>query len=165
MKTLLILLVLGLLAGIASAAVRLRRGIDKDSLDPSEVGLISEGGYDESFQLDNILKQTWEYFDAHPGTSELTEIHSLLNDNACQVFEESGESGEKITVLLFSISESSRVPDYLDVEGGLARMEFKGVDARREVKPYIEDVLQLSDESRSPYLLAGSDGPVLFFER
>ena len=156
------LLIIGIVL-LVFAVLRVQKGIDKESINPSEIGLMADLDLDESFQLDKILHETWTYFDTHPGTEELTEIHSLVNDNACQIFEVYGESDERTTVVLFSLSDSFVAPDYLNVEGGVARMEFKGADARQKVMIIIKEILQITDESRVPYQLAGSDGPISFF--
>jgi len=166
MKALLLtLLITGIIILLVIVVVRLQKSIDGESIKPSEVGLIADLDLDESYQLDCILRATWAYFDLHPRTLELTEIHSIINDNACQIFEEYGESEERTTVVLFSLSDSFAAPDYLKVEGGVARMEFKGGEARRKVVIVIKEILQITEESRVPYQLAGSDGPIRFFLR
>ena len=100
MQLLLTLSLIVLVVLFVFAIQRKRSDVDQEKLRPEEVGLIAEAGLDEPHRLDNILRQTWAYFDAHPGTSELTEIHSLMNDAGCQVFEQFDEHGEKATILL-----------------------------------------------------------------
>lgn len=158
------LLIIGIVL-LVFAVLRVQKGIDKESINPSEIGLMADLDLDESFQLDKILHETWTYFDTHPGTDELTEIHSLVNDNACQVFEIGGETEGKTTVVLFCLSDSFVSPDYLVVNGGVSRMELKGADARQKVRILIKEILQITDESRVPYQMAGSDGPFRFFTK
>lgn len=165
MQLLLTLSLIVLVVLFVFAIQRKRSDVDQEKLRPEEVGLIAEAGLDEPHRLDNILRQTWAYFDAHPGTSELTEIHSLMNDAGCQVFEQFDEHGEKATVLLFALREDFSIPDDLRTDDSPSRVILKGPDARERAAAIIKKVLKISDESRSPYQLAGSDGPDHFFDR
>ncbi len=150
---------------VVFAIQRTRSHVDQEKLKPDEVGLIAEAELDESHRLDNILRQTWAYFDAHPGTTELTEIHSLVDDAGCQVSEQLDEHGEKTTVLLFALREEFSIPDDLKTEDASSRVILRGPDAREKAADIIKKTLAISDESRSPYQLAGSDGPDHFFDR
>lgn len=165
MQLLLTLSLIVLVVLFVFAIQRTRAHVNQEKLSPDEVGLIAEAGLDESHRLDNILRQTWAYFDAHPGTSELTEIHSLMNDAGCQVFEQFDDRGEKTTVLLFALRDDFSVPDYLRTEDAPPQIVLKGPDSREKAADIIKKTLGISDESRLPYQLAGSDGPDHFFDR
>lgn len=165
MQLLLTLSLIVLVAFLVFAIQRTRAHVNQEKLRPDEVGLIAEAGLDESHRLDNILRQTWAFFDAHPGSAELTEIHSLVNDNACQVFEQFDDHGEKTTVLAFALRDDFSVPDYLRTEDAPPQIILRGPDAREKAAAFIKKTLAITDESRSPYQLAGSDGPDHFFDR
>lgn len=165
MQLLITLLLITLVILIVFAIQKTRKQINHEEIRPDEVGLIAEAELDESHRLDNILRQTWAYFDAHPGTTELTEIHSLVDDAGCQVSEQLDEHGEKTTVLLFALREDFSIPDDLKTEDASSRVILRGPDAREKAAVIIKKTLAISDESRSPYQLAGSDGPDHFFDR
>lgn len=167
MQLLLTVLLVLLVVLVVYAIHRTRACVDRERLIPEEAGRIAGARLDESFRLDCILRQTWDYFDAHPGTLELTEIHSAVNSNACQILEQLDDHGEKMTVLLFSLKKGFSVPDRLKAEDedGLLEIVLKGTDAREKAAGIIKEILEISDESRTPYQLAGSDGPCLFFDR
>lgn len=166
MQLIITILLIACLVVLVLAIQRNRIKAEDEKIRPDEVGLIAELGLeDEKYRLDYILKQTWAYFDAHPGANELTEIHSIVYGNACQVFEEKEEDGQLCTVIVFGKDDQFPAPDCLGGEDNQQQVVLKGLDAREKAAGIIKEYLQVSDESRLSYQLAGSDGPDHYFTR
>lgn len=164
MKALLILFIIALVILIIRCILKSDRKVGREKIAPSEVTLASELGLDESHRLGNVMCKTWNYFDANPGSDALTEIHSIVYDRACLVTEKMEESGSKVVIVSFIIDDDYQLPDYPLNAEGQPEAVFEGSDARDKAEDIIKAVLNLSDDSRVSYQLAGSDGPEHYFE-
>ena len=166
MQVIITILLIACLVVLVLAIQRNRINTKDEKIGPDEVGLIAELGLeDEMYRLDYILKQTWAYFDAHPGANELTEIHSIVYDNACQVYEEKDEDGQLCTVIVFGKDDQFPAPASPGDENNQPQVILKGPDAREKAADIIKKYLLASDESRFSYQLAGADGPDHYFTR
>ena len=164
MKLFLIILAIAIIALIVWNILKTGRKVDQEKVGPYEVSLAADLDLDDSHKIGNVMRQTWDYFDANPGTNALTEIHSIDYDRACLITEKSDENGSRVVTVSFIIDDDYQLPDYPINAEGQPEVVFEGADARDKAEEIIKRVLELSDGSLVSYQLAGSDGPEHYFE-
>ena len=121
------------------------------------------------FFFRTAMDKTWEYFDTHPETDDVSWIHinSIYIDRACLVGERLVEGRErKVTVnflinyyfkYIEGVDPLSKIP--LNAKGQYEAV-FDGPDARSRAEEIIKHVLMIDDTSYVTYQLAGADAPV-----
>lgn len=166
-----ILFLTGLLYFVISIINRTNRGLDKfdSSIHPELDGGIYDIEFDDSFRFINVMNLTWEYFDSHPKSDELTELHYCTRegeDIGCQISSQKGEGGRYEILLLFSLPDGMSRPVYLQgQEGSPYEIILKGHDCREKAATVIKEVMGVTDSTKVPYQLAGNQGPVFYFAR
>lgn len=170
-----VILAIFLLAGLFSFVIMLlhhtNQSLDKrdPTVHPDLDGGIYDNKFDDTFRFLNVLNLTWEYFDSHPASDELTELHYSTRkgeDIGCQICSQRGEDGQSEILLLFSLPDGMPRPAYLqDQNGNPYEIILKGSDCREKAATVIKEVMGITDSTKVPYQLAGSQGPVFYFAR
>ena len=153
-----LLIIAGLLCFVSFILVRTMRSSDK--FNPATRTL------DDSFQLVNVLNRTWEYFDSHPKSNGLTEIHYSAReggDIGCQISCRRGKSGQEEIMLSFCLPDNMPLPAEFQGQGGNPyELIIKGRDCREKAAVAVKEIMGITDSTKVPYQLAGSLGPILY---